>query len=46
MSILDRLLSRSHRLALKGQSLRAQRAGAINATTSTADASDSTDAAH
>ena len=29
-AILDRLLSRSHRLALKGKSLRAQRPGAGN----------------
>ncbi len=41
-AILDRLLSRSHRLALKGQSLRAQRPAAATATTS---ASDTTDAA-
>jgi DNA replication protein DnaC len=39
-AILDRLLSRSHRLALKGKSLRVQRPGADNAI------SDTTDAAH
>ena len=32
-AILDRLLSRSHRLALKGKSLRPQRPGAASATT-------------
>jgi DNA replication protein DnaC len=45
-AILDRLLSRSHRLALKGKSLRPQRAGAVNGTSSAAGSSDSADAAH
>jgi DNA replication protein DnaC len=35
-AILDRLLARSHRLALKGKSLRAQRTDAANDTTDTA----------
>lgn len=42
-AILDRLLSRSHRLALKGKSLRTQRPGAA---TANADGSATTDAAH
>ncbi|WP_409375048.1 ATP-binding protein [Verminephrobacter aporrectodeae] len=33
-AILDRLLARSHRLALKGQSLRTQPPGASNTTDS------------
>ncbi len=41
-AILDRLLSRSHRLALKGKSLRTQRPGAATATTA---GSDTTNAA-
>jgi len=40
-AILDRLLSRSHRLALKGKSLRSQRPGAATAATG----GDTTDAA-
>jgi DNA replication protein DnaC len=43
-AILDRLLSRSHRLALKGKSLRAQRPGA--ATAAATASSDAIDAAH
>ncbi len=42
-AILDRLLSRSHRLALKGKSLRTQRPGAA---TANAGGSATTDAAH
>jgi DNA replication protein DnaC len=42
-AILDRLLSRSHRLALKGKSLRGHRPGAANATTG---GSATADAAH
>jgi len=39
-AILDRLLSRSHRLALKGKSLRTQRPGAANAISSGSDATE------
>ena len=45
-AILDRLLSRSHRLVLKGKSLRPQRAGAVSGTSGDTGGSDSTDAAH
>ena len=44
-AILDRLLSRSHRLALKGKSLRQQRTGAAT-DTATPSGSNTTDEAH